>query len=348
MTDRKLSFSMRSIWLMLFGIAAAFLIAWTSRILLLVFAGILGAVVLRRTAKWSARKLKVAPGWTLAGILIALLAALGAASVLWLPTVASEVAKLAADVPQAWGRFQERLQDLLGELPVGDVSQWFDGADQQTVQDLAMRGLSVAYGAVGTIVSLLLVVFLAIYMAADPGLYRGGLIKLMPPNRRPRTAEILDMVGDVLLWWMIGKFAQMLLVGIAIYLGLFFLGMPFALSLALLAAVLDFIPNFGPIIAAIPAILLASNDGTEQVGWILILYVGVQTVESYFLTPLVQQKTVSLPPALTITTQVIIGLLTGGLGLALATPLTAAGMVLIREVYVKDILEEGRYRDTAD
>lgn len=110
--------------------------------------------------------------------------------------------------------------------------------------------------------------------------------------------------------------------------------------LSRMAAILTFIPNFGPILAAAPAVLLALSDGFTKAGWVIGLYLAVQTVESYFVTPLIQRRTVSLPPAFTLAVQIVAGVLAGVAGLALATPLAAAGLVLVRELYVKDTLEQ--------
>ena len=132
----------------------------------------------------------------------------------------------------------------------------------------------------------------------------------------------------------------MALIGILTFLGLWFLDIPLALTLSLLACALTFIPNFGPILSAMPAVLFAMSQGVATAGYVIGLYVVVQTLESYLVTPLIQQRTISLAPALTIVSQLILGVLAGVTGLALAAPLTAASLVLVREMYVKDVLEK--------
>ena len=114
--------------------------------------------------------------------------------------------------------------------------------------------------------------------------------------------------------------------------------MPLAFVLGLIAALLSFIPNIGPILSAVPAVLLALVQGPRVALWVVALYVGVQIVESYVLDPVIDRKTVYLPPALTILAQLVFALFAGILGLALATPLTAALMVLVTMLYVQDIL----------
>jgi predicted PurR-regulated permease PerM len=116
--------------------------------------------------------------------------------------------------------------------------------------------------------------------------------------------------------------------------------MPLALTLGLLAGLLSFIPNIGPILSFVPAGLLAIPQGFSQVLYVGLLYIGIQTVESYVITPPMQRRMVSLPPALTISAQVILGVLFGFLGLLLATPLAAAVLVLVKMLYLEDVLGE--------
>jgi predicted PurR-regulated permease PerM len=134
-------------------------------------------------------------------------------------------------------------------------------------------------------------------------------------------------------------------IGVLTWLGLVLLGIPLAPTLALLAALLTFIPNFGPAIAMVPPTLIALMEGPERAASVVALYFAVQTVESYVLTPLLQKKTTSLPPALTLVAQVVMASLAGGLGVVVATPLTAVALVTVRHLYVEDALGD---RDDAD
>lgn len=130
----------------------------------------------------------------------------------------------------------------------------------------------------------------------------------------------------------------MIVIGVLTAIGLWLLGVPMAVTLALIAALLTFIPNIGPILAVVPAALLALLQSPMQVVYVCLLYFGIQTFESYLLTPLVQRRTVSLPPALTIFAQVLAAVLLGGLALSLATPMAAALVVLVRMLYLEDVL----------
>ena len=128
----------------------------------------------------------------------------------------------------------------------------------------------------------------------------------------------------------------MTIIGVLTTVGLWIMGIPLALALGIIAAIFTFIPNIGPVLSAIPAVLLGLIDSPQQALYIAALYVGIQTVESLMITPLIQRKTVSLPPALTLSAQVLLGVILGGLGVALATPMAAAALVLTRMLYVDD------------
>ena len=140
----------------------------------------------------------------------------------------------------------------------------------------------------------------------------------------------------------------MIIIGVLTAVGLWLLGVPLALTLGLLAALLTFIPNIGPILAVVPAALLALLQSPTRALYVVLLYLGIQTVESYLLTPLMQKRTVSLPPALTIFAQVLMGILVGRIGLVLATPLTAALFVLVKMLYVEDILGDSIETDNIE
>jgi predicted PurR-regulated permease PerM len=192
----------------------------------------------------------------------------------------------------------------------------------------------------GAIGNFFIVVLLAIYLATEPEFYVNGFTKLFPIQSRERVREIFGAVGEALQRWLIGKAASMIFIGLLTCIGLWILGVPLALTLGLLAGLLSFIPNFGPIISAVPALLFAFIPPGSPITavYVLGLYVGVQLVESNIVTPLIERRTVEIPPALTIVFQLALAILVGGLGLVLATPLLAMIMVVVQMVYVQDIL----------
>lgn len=194
---------------------------------------------------------------------------------------------------------------------------------------------STALSVIGAIV---VIFFVGIYFAAQPGMYTNGIVQLVPLDKRNRVREVLGKIGASLRWWLMGKIVAMVFVGILVWLMLLLLGLPFALTLAVLAAVLTFIPNFGPIISAIPAVLVALMNSPMTAVWVIVLFIAIQAVESYILTPLIQQSAIALPAALTISAQLLLGVFVGGIGLAVASPLAVVVLVLVRSLYVRDLL----------
>jgi predicted PurR-regulated permease PerM len=131
----------------------------------------------------------------------------------------------------------------------------------------------------------------------------------------------------------------MVVVGVATAVGLAMLGIPLPVVLAIIAAFLNFIPNLGPYLALIPALLLAYLQGPDQALYVFLLYMGIQSLEGYILTPLLDKKLISMPPALLLFGQVLLGILVGIMGIFLASPLIAVLIVIVKELYVKDYLE---------
>ena len=185
---------------------------------------------------------------------------------------------------------------------------------------------------------MVLVLIVGIYLAAQPRLYVEGTLKLFPKAERNRLREVMHTIGQTLHAWMLGQLVPMAAIGIFVGGGLKLIGVQMWLPLGILAALLNFIPNFGPIIAAVPAILITLAADPTKALWVVALNVVAQNLEGYVITPLVQRRAVPMPPSLTILSQVLLSLLLGPLGLVLAAPLTASAIVAIKMLYVEDAL----------
>jgi predicted PurR-regulated permease PerM len=173
-------------------------------------------------------------------------------------------------------------------------------------------------------------------------LYRNGALRLLPPVRRPQVGRALDDAGRALRKWLVAQIIVMIAVGLMSGVGLAMLGVPLALSLGLLAGLLEFIPVVGPIVSAIPGVLLAFAKGPETALYVVILYVVVQQIESNILTPLIQRWAVELPPVIALLSIVACGLLFGVMGVIFATPMAVVIMAMVQHLYVEDTLENGR------
>lgn len=310
--------------------------AFASQILLLTFAGILFAIFLRTPAEWIHQRLKIPAA---AAVVVVLLALLGLGVGLgWVlaPSLAEQAERVREELPKAVETLRERWEDTR----LGGALRSYAPPGGTSIESLLGRAAGVVSSVVGVLVGLGIFLWVGIFLALNPSAYENGLLRLLPGARRDRGRLILDELGSRLRRWLFGRLIGMAFIGGTVTLGLWILGAPLALSLGLLAAFFSFIPNFGPILGAAPGVLLAMPQGGTQTALVLGLYVVVEALDNNLVTPLIEQKAVYLPPALTILAQMAGGLIFGVLGLLLATPLTACAMILVRRLYVEDVLGE--------
>lgn len=315
------------------------LFVWTARdVLLLAFAGVLVGILLRRLATLISSSTPLPTGVSLAVVLLGITGALVGAFWLQGDTIASEAATLREELPRAFEQLRARIAGhTLGERIIEQLPE-----DPAALLPDAPDAVSQVTGVVSSTFSALasgvIILFLGIVFAATPDVYQRGLLALFPAHKVERMREVLEKTGETLWWWLIGRLIAMTFIGVITGVGLALLGVPLAFILGLLAALLSFIPNLGPILSALPAILLGFVQGPQMALWVAALYGGVQIVESYLLDPIIDRKTVHLPPAFTIVAQLVMVLFAGLLGLTLATPLAAAVVVLVTMLYVQDVL----------
>jgi predicted PurR-regulated permease PerM len=253
------------------------------------------------------------------------------------PAISDQAGQLAERIPEAMRRLQENLRTWDWSSRMLEQKERIKALlpDDPNAAGLAGSFFSSTFGAAGNLVIALAV---GVFLAISPHVYVDGLVSLIPVQRRVRARQILDAVASSLRSWLTAKLVAMLAIGVLTTLGLWLLGIDFAFILGVLAALLSFIPNIGPLIALIPAALIGLISGPDKLLYVVVLYAGVQLVESYVLTPFLQQSMVDLPPALTIGVQVVLGVLAGALGLIFAAPLTAVAMVVVSMWYVQDVL----------
>ena len=304
--------------------------------LLVIFAGALGAIFLTHVSSYLSRH--TALNYPIALAIVIAVLALGSAGTFYFlgSRIAQRTETLVAELQQA----AEQLVDQLQKRDWGksllargeDAEEVLTSAEAVNRAGTALRVTATAV--TGTVVA----AFLAIYFAIRPSYYRNGLVILVPPDRRTRIGEVLDRISVTLWWWILGRLAGMFVIGLTSAIGLLLIGVPLAIELGVLAGLLAFIPNFGPVLSVVPPVLFGLEQGMGTALAVVLLYLGLQALEGYLLTPLIEQHQVFLPPGLTLSTQIIFALLFGFLGVFLATPLTVVVYVLIRELYVKDVL----------
>jgi predicted PurR-regulated permease PerM len=177
---------------------------------------------------------------------------------------------------------------------------------------------------------IVLVIFLAIYLAIDPSTYRRGLLHLVPLRARAKADEILGAIAVTLRKWLVTQLIAMIVIGAVSTIVLMALKVRAAVPLGILAGLLEFVPTVGPIISAIPAIAMGFVDSPEKALAVAIAYVGIQFLENHLLIPILMKEGVNVPPALTIVMQALMAIVFGILGLLVAVPLLATIMIAAR------------------
>lgn len=316
------------------------LVLWlTVEELVLIFVGVLLAEFLVGLSDWFERKTGLPRPWSLVAVSAGIVAALGAGAWLLIPRVTDEVTLLADRFPRLVQRLQEKLPQ--NELVDGLFEQLSDPEKiLGSAQGLIGGAAGVFTTAMGALFGLVFILFIGLYLAANPRVYTAGFLRLMPPDRRERTSEIMHEAGSTLQWWLIGRLLDMGIVAAMTVVGLWLLGVQLALFLGLMAGVLTFVPFLGPVAAAVPAVLVAAMESLLLGLYVIVLYLGIQVVESYFITPAIQQRTVSIPPVLLISAQMFMGILLGIQGVVIATPFAALLLVLTKMIYLSDILKD--------
>ncbi len=306
--------------------------------LLLTFAALLLAIVLRSLSDWLVEHTPLSEAWALAVVITGGLLLCTALIVASAPLIGEQAAQLRRQLPGAVSAFQQWVEQQpwsqwLPEIAPADGENGMLGFG-----DLLGRATGIAYTAVNAFLGVFIVLFATLYLAINPRLYINGLLHLIPLSHRPRAVEVMNALGRTLRSWLFGTLIRMLAVGGLVFVGLWSLDVPLALILATLAGLLEFVPYFGPIIAAVPAVLVAFGTGPELALYVAFLYFVIQQVESLIISPVVYQQTTYLPPVLTILAQILLFSMAGVLGGVLATPLMAVALVLIRMLYVEQTL----------
>jgi predicted PurR-regulated permease PerM len=306
-------------------------------VMLLVFAACLVACVLAGAASWLHHRTGIAAGWCLTAVIL-LLTALFCGGI-WFdgPRIVAEGATVAESVRQQL----EHLWDIWQDNP--SVLRLMPHLKDQAfplLGHLTSLAPGLASSAIGIGGDLVVIIATSIFLAAAPGVYVSGFLRLLPVPWRPRGREVMEGLGTTLQLWFLGQFADMAVVTVLTGAGLFILGVPLALTLALIAGLFNFVPYIGALAGAIPALAVAVGQSPRAALYVAILFAVVQTLEGNIIAPLIQKRTVDLPPALTILSQTVLGTLFGVMGLILATPVTAAAMTAVRMVYVETILEK--------
>ena len=328
--------------------AIALLIAigvlWRIRIIiLLAFAAVVFATAIDCLVSFLMRQGIKQRGTAIFVSLVSLLLILVCFIVLIVPPVIDQLQQSLYLLPIAIGKIELWLMWLQERAPdqlVGEIQKL--GNITREVPNIVAGLISNFYeffsGSLGAIINILLVVVVTIMLLTNPRSYTRLFLAFFPAFYRRRAAYILKKCGVALVGWTKAILFNMLVITILSWLGLSILKVPLPLANALLAGLLTFIPNLGPVLSCIPPIILAMLDAPWKALAVLILYFLIQQIESNILTPLVMRQQVSLLPAITLLAQAAFAVFFGFIGLFLALPLTVIAQVWINEVLIRDIL----------
>ncbi len=332
------------------AIAVLAALAFALEVVLLIFTGVVVGVFLAQASINLSRWLRV-PRWiALAGIIGVGAVAGFFFAVQIVPQVAEQLQLLVERLPEflqgAWRRIEnswfgaDAVQAI--EDSVADAARDPGGSPLlQQGAGLVRQVAGIFSSTLGALTGILVVLIIALYIGAEPSLYRNGILALVPPDNREDADELLDRLGRVLAWWFAGQTLSMLALGSLMTAGLSLLGVPFALVFGIFTALMTFIPNLGPVIAAIPVLLVALTQGIDVMLYATILVIAVQNVEGLVLTPLVHRRFIALPPALVLGALLILGTLAGFIGVLVAMPLTAVALTVTRFIVEKRDIAAG-------
>lgn len=354
------------------GLAVVLLLLWHTRNLVLtVFLGVLFALAVSSGVD-RLQRYRVPRGLAAPLIVLAFLGVLGAFGTWIGPTVRTQTRELKTKLPEALSKLEAWVQSRGGGViatitgledqgagvrpgvPSDSITVVVPGEEQESrsLRDrlLAQLGgatrffLPVLSSTLAVAAAIVLVLFLAIYLAIDPGLYRRGLLRMLPSRSRPNGDKVLTAIAMTLRKWLVTQLIAMVVIGVVTTVALLALNVRAAVPLGILAGLLEFVPTLGPILSALPAIAMGFVDSPEKALAVTIAYVGIQAVENHVLIPVLMKEGIDVPPALTIVMQALMAIVFGFLGLLVAVPLLATIMIATRTLSGEDTTQPATAR----
>lgn len=332
------------------AIAAAVFLLWQLRdALMMAFGAVVVAVLLVAFADLLRRDLPLPHHWAVTIAAVLVLAIIVGFGLLMGAQIRSQFNELIDAVPRGVQEIENRLGFPLFEDGAAAAAGSGQGAPAGQDGATALAGLSsglwgwissYGYPVVSAIFGAILVAIAGVFLALRPETYGRGAVKLFPPAQHGRIDETMVYMGRALRFWLVGQLIAMAIVGVLVGLGTWAIGLPAPIALGLFAALVEFVPIVGPIIGAVPAVLLALTVDGTTVLWTVMLYVAIQQLESNMIAPVVQERMVSLPPALFLLAAVVFAGIFGTLGVIFAAPLAVVTCVAVQKLWIRDALHE--------
>lgn len=324
--------------LVVVGVLCGILMLWFAhQVFLLIFAGLLLGVLLDGLADLVVRFTKLTRGWSLFITILVIVGIITGLVYFMAPGIAGQMRELKVELPKSisqlrsylgqygWGRDVLQHTSAVGKLRA--LATGGGNSDQLASQITGALTMTA-----GIVFGMVIILVLGIYSAAEPWVYRYGFLRLFTRRDSQHVEAILRAVHTRMWWWLISVSGSMISLTILAFIGLKILGIPLALTLALLTGLITFIPNFGAVLSAIPPVLIGLMQSPEKALAVIILYVIIQFLEADLITPLIQRQTIRMPPVLGISAQLTFGLLFGFLGLLLAAPIMAGVLAILGSV----------------
>ncbi|WP_246776902.1 AI-2E family transporter [Microvirga sp. VF16] len=312
----------------------AFLIWKLSDVLLLAFGAVLVAILLRAASDALVRFLWVPERWSLAVATLLIFMVFLAIITLFGAQVRSQFSNVVEQLPFAVDNFAKQLG--LGAVS-DDLSEIVNNAP---AGGMAARLAGIGGAILDGLADFALVVIAGIYIAAAPDLYREGFVKLFPIRHHPQVESSLQASGQALRLWLTSQLIAMACVAVLSAIAFRLIGLPSAIALGLIAGLADFIPFLGPILGALPAVMIAFSMSGETALWTVLAVIAIQQLEGNVIFPLIARRVISIPPALALFAILIGSVLFGALGLIFGFPLAVVTYVLVKKLYVRETLGE--------
>lgn len=314
--------------------ALAGLLWLTSSVLLLGFASVLVAVLLRGLADIVEQHSPVPPRWSLMVSVVAVALLLALFLALFGAQLLGQLSSVAKQLPEALSSAGER-------IGVHDLDQTIQEAFSSASRaSVLSRAAGIGYTLAGGLADLALILVAGIYLAASPDTYRRGAVKLLPKDLHEPVLDAMLVTGNALRRWFAGQLVTMAIVGVASGLLYGWIGLPSPLALAIIAGATNFVPFLGPLIGAVPALVFAAMTDVGTILWTLGAILVIQQLEGNVITPVIQKQAVSLPPVVVLFAILVFGLVFGWPGMVLAVPLSVAASVFIKKFWIRDALGE--------
>lgn len=336
--------------LLVAGVWLSLQVLWVARsIFVLAFLGVLFGIALSAGVTWLQQR-GVPRGVGALVLVLAFFAVFAGLGALAAPRITEQVQELRQQLPDALSRVQDWVRErqggvarLLQPTDSGQPAQGAPPADirqtlSQQVSRIGASFFTVFSSTVAALGGILVITFVAVYIAVDARTYRRGVMHLVPHRARAKASEVMNAMAVTLRRWLVAQLIGMLVIGAITTVVLLLLDVRAAVALGIIAGILEFVPYFGPIISAIPAIAMGFLDGPEKALWVAVAYLAIQQIEGNVLTPFLMKEGLDLPPVLTILGQAVMATIFGFTGLLIAMPLLGAIMVPIKLLYVQDVV----------